>query len=214
MTTSRYAKFALSSAILITVITAFGCESAKEKLQEKVAEKIVEAASGADIDVEGNTVKIKSREGSTTVTESDQKIVMKSDKAHAVYDGKTKEATIKSEDGTMHMGKKLPEGFPLPIIDGAEIVTALDLNSKKDGQSFMVSLKTTSKDAADIAAYYEGELKKDGLEVKKMETKTDAMAMFVLSGKGDGIDATVQVIKQAAKPETMVNIALKKKSAK
>lgn len=56
--------YILIALVLISLLTACG---AKEKMEEKIAEKVIEQAVGnADIDIDGNEVTIKTEDGNVT----------------------------------------------------------------------------------------------------------------------------------------------------
>ncbi|MDI9494848.1 MAG: hypothetical protein QM227_01110 [Bacillota bacterium] len=53
--------------IIITLLTLLTACGAKQKMEEKIAEKIIEQAiGGADIDIDGDEITIKSEEGDVT----------------------------------------------------------------------------------------------------------------------------------------------------
>lgn len=74
--------------------------------------------------------------------------------------------TIKTEDGelTTWADGRVPDGFPLPIIDGATVTAATRLIAKDSGTSYNV-IMTTSKSPQDAVSWYAKECKGSGWSV-------------------------------------------------
>lgn len=59
-------KLFIFMALVVVILMLSGC-GAKQKMEDKIAEKVVEAALGADVDIDGEEVTVKSEDGSVTL---------------------------------------------------------------------------------------------------------------------------------------------------
>ena len=88
------------------------------------------------------------------------------------------------------------------------------MTSAANGKNYVVSLHAEKTSVADAAEFYEKALKDAGLEPNKIETTAGKTKIFVLTGKNDKIDTSLQIMKQADKDGAMVTLAWREKPAK
>jgi len=161
----------LFSMSLLLACTA--CESAKEKA--------LEAATGAKVDMKGNTITVKDKDGKTVTAvmgEEGGKGV-----AH-ITDGEGNSATF---------GGEVPRDFPLPIFEGATVGMAAKSDKGDEGTAYSVTLMIEKKSPTDVAAFYEKALNDKGLKVTKSSMNMGDKTMVQLAGKSDTVKAAVVV---------------------
>ncbi|MEE8409897.1 MAG: hypothetical protein V3T05_09845, partial [Myxococcota bacterium] len=166
------------------------------------------------VKIDGKTVTIEGKDGekitanlekgedgkiTTTVTNK------KGEVAKWTADGK--KMTMETAEGTAEWGAaKIPDGFPLPVIDGAKIVSAASSTLKKKGTMYHVAL-TVKKAANEVADFYETALEKEGLSVQRTEHKMAEANMVMLNGrKGEKVHAAVNISGRPGKDEVTVMI--------
>lgn len=165
----------------LLMLTLAGCGLA-EKAADKVAEKAAEKAIEA-----ATGVKVDSDNNSITIK-----------------DKEGKELTIAGgEEG------KLPEGFPLPVYQGAKIAAATTMTTDNK-KSFAVELELTAEPKA-VADYYEAQLKDRGMEVTRMDNSSKDGDNFFLMAENTTDSAMVTISKIPDSP-TQVNILVGPKS--
>ena len=178
------------------------------------AESMIEAATGGKVKIDGETVTIEGEDGEKITTNlekgKDGKVTTtvtneKGETAKWSADGK--KMTVETAEGKAEWGAaKVPEGFPLPVIDDAKIITAATSNQKKKGTMYHVSLMV-KKEAKAVGDFYESALKKEGLKVKRTEHKMAEASMVMLNGrKGKKVQSTVHVSGREGTDEVTVMI--------
>jgi hypothetical protein len=115
--------------------------------------------------------------------------------------------TFKNEQGTFNMGQKIPDGFPLEVVDGATVLQGMNIDTAKQGKNFVVSLHAEKTSVEDATAFYKKQLEGKGLTVETMDTNAAGTKITVLSGRKDGVEAGVQVMKQKGKDGAMITVS-------
>ena len=126
-----------------------GCEQAEEKATE--------AASGGQVQVQsdGDKMVIRTEEGEAVIDREGGKMVVTTPEGETATVTMGQDAArFEGKDGTLTIGGgKVPDGFPLPVMPGAQVVQSA--HSKKPeggGDSFQVTMTTKSK-LADAAGF-------------------------------------------------------------
>jgi hypothetical protein len=177
---------------------------------KKAEEKAIEAASGGQVQVQsdGDKMVIRTEEGEAVIDREGGKMVVTTPKGEtttvtmgqdaARFEGKDETLTIGSGD--------VPEGFPLPVMPGAQVVQSA--HSKKPeggGEMFQVTLTTKSK-LADAATFYRKALEDKGLSVERQDMQMGQAAQTHLIGQSGQKRAMVMVGRAADAEITTVSI--------
>ena len=170
---------------LLTVLG--GCDYAAKTATELA----VETATGqkVEIDTEGKKVTIHSKdgeEGSATIT------------------GEDGEVRIENKEGSAVFGsKKLPEDFPLPVIDGATVASSMSAKKPGGQNTHMVTLVTDAEPEA-VATFYTAALRAKGFEETTNKVDVNGRAMVSITGTKDGTKALVTATRDPDKKQTLV----------
>jgi hypothetical protein len=177
---------------------------------KKAEEKAIEAASGGQVQVEsdGGKMVIRTEEGEAVIDREGGKMVV------TTPEGETATVTMgqdtahfEGKDGTFTIGGgKVPEGFPLPVMPGAQVVQSA--HSKKPeggGESFQVTMTTASK-LADAATFYKKALEGKGLSVERRDMQMGQAAQTHLMGKSGKTRAVVMIGRAADAEMTTMSI--------
>lgn len=162
-----------------------GCQNAVESLVETATDGQVK------IDSEGKKITVKTDDGEIT-TEVDE-------------DGEGARAVIKGADGEASViasGKAVPADFPLPILEGAQVLSSTEMK-QNGGTMYNVTIQTDQqpKEAAD---FYAELLEKKGLKTKLNELKSGKDTMIMVSAQGEKDRVMIQSGRQAKDPKTTV----------
>lgn len=194
----------MRALLLMGVVAFVGCKSPSEA--------IIEAATGGKVDIKEGKVSFQGKDGSVTTVTDDGKgggrVVVTNDKGEtATVDAQEGQMRIKSKDGVAEWGTgKLPEGFPLPMLDGAAIQTSTK-NSSEKGDAFHV-IATSKDEPAAIADFYAKALKDKGFEkIDRSEHNMGGTSMVTLAARKKDQAAAVTVMREEGKDESMVTIA-------
>lgn len=165
---------------------------------EWAAEKLIEKATGISVDEKAGTVTFKSKEGEFTLSDKGEEAVI----------------AIKGKDGEeVRIGsseKKLPQGFPLRLIDGATIASSMSVGKGKN-ESFIVTLEAPANSHERIAEYYERELRSKGVEVERTRFEVEGNVSISLTGNGDdGVTSSVSVWSDSEASKTVATISWEK----
>lgn len=163
------ARIIVGGAVLMLLVAACGNSA------ENVAERIIEEQTGSDVDIsdDGGSVQITDEEGGTIDISSDDESI--------VITG-TDES---GDEMSIEMGgTEIPEGFPMPIPDGSEVVLVSSLETP-NGASYSVTVEIDPNDAADIVSMYEGWYADQGMDV------TSSASMVI--GENDSTTSLVQI---------------------
>jgi len=177
---------------------------------EKAEEKAIEAASGGQVQVEsdGDKMVIRTEEGEAVIDREGGKMVVTTPEGETATVTMGQDAArFEGKDGTLTIGSgEVPEGFPLPVMPGAQVVQSA--HSKKPdggGESFQVTLTTTSK-LADAATFYKKALEDKGLSVERRDMQMAQAAQTHLMGKSGKTRAMVMIGRAADAEMTTVSI--------
>jgi hypothetical protein len=190
-------------ALVLVIATTFSCKSPEEM--------IIEAATGGAVDIENGKVTIKGEDGEVVTMNSDGeggKVTITNEKGEkATIDGKDGTMRVVSKDGVAEFGTgKLPEDFPLELIDGATVVTSSSSN-EDDKKSFHVMAHVDKAPKA-VADFYADKLKAEGFKkVKRTEHNMGDGAMITLNGrKGKKVNVAVTAVREKKSDKTMLTV--------
>lgn len=152
---------------------------------DTIAENIIENETGGEVDVNDDSIVIKSDDGDTTIEISEDD------------DGVTISGTDDSgEEVSIEMGgTEVPDDFPMPIFDPSE-VTHVSTFAMASGSSFSVTLEIDPGDAGDALAFYQDWFDEEGLPV----TSSDSMVI----ADGDAVTSIVQVAEYGSYSEVVL----------
>ncbi len=187
----------------LVLLAAVGCKSPQDM--------ILEAATGGQVDIKEGKITVKGEDGKTVVVQGNE-----AQGSLTITDEKGETATISGKDGSLRVvsdkgvteigGAKIPEGFPLPLIDGAKVVTSSSSTTGKAPVYHLVAEVDGAPKA--VADFYAQALADKGLaKVQRTEHQMGAGAMVTLTAKQKGLEVAVTVIKQEDKGKTMLTIA-------
>ena len=100
--------------------------------------------------------------------------------------------------------KKVPKDFPLPIVDGAEVVNSA--RSTQKGKEVFMIMAAVKQTPAEVAKFYERELEEKDFEIKKMEHKIGEDQIVTLAGTKPGFTASITATRKAGKDKTSLMI--------
>lgn len=191
----------MRALLVLAVATMFACKSPEER--------ILEAATGGKVDIEDGEVTIEGEDGTVTLKTHGEggKVTITTGKGEkATIDGEAGAMRVVSEDGVAEWGTgELPEGFPLPLMDDAEILTSS--SSENDGKKdFHVIAKVDAAPKA-VGDFYASELKAKGLKkVRRSQHSMGAGAMVTLSGRNKKHEVAVTAVREKKGDETVVTL--------
>ena len=174
-----------------------------------MGEKLLETATGGQVKVDGNNLTVKNEKGETVTFSGEGKdgkgtLVVKNEKGEtATLTGDDKGVKIQSKDGSAEFGTgKVPDGFPLPVIDGATVASgAHNKTAKGDAYTLMA---TINKDSVAIADFYEKELKAKGFKVERVQNPM-VTGMVVVNGKKPKLTASCTIMRESPdKPASLI----------
>lgn len=182
-------------------------ERLEEEAAEAIAEKVLEAATGAEdieIDDDEGTLTIKTEEGTATFTgegEAEGSFTLKTDEGTATFNAEGEESgtfKLRGADGeTMDLAiggsASVPDGFPLAVPSGAQVMMS---NKATDGGKTVYMLMTTHNGGTvdSIAAHWEKEL---GALGKVSRTDINADGAKTVALVVDGMQDTAAGITEA-----------------
>ena len=187
-------------AVLLT-LSLSGCKC--------MGETLIETATGGKVKIDGSKVTVTNERGEVATLTAEGKdgkgtIVVTNEKGEkATLTGDEKGVRIQSKDGAAEFGTgKVPEGFPLPVIDGAQVASGTRHETPKGvGFSLMAS---SDKDPTTIADFYQRALKEKGFTVERVQNPSMA-GMVVLNGKQKKLAANCTVMRETAdKPSSFI----------
>lgn len=190
---------------LLTVVALGGCNW----MCGKVAETVVEKAAGVEVDQSGNTVTIKTKEGTITSTGSGGSgtVVVTNEKGEkAVMTGDGEKMRIEGPQGVIEYGggDKAPAGFPLSVLGSAKITGSS--HQQADGKEhFMLMLQTDQAPLA-VADHYAKELEGKGFKLERTQVNAGGQNMASVSATKDGATAQVTAMAAEGQPQTQVTV--------
>ena len=114
---------------------------------------------------------------------------------------------IQNGNGTVTLGSgRIPEGFPLAVMPGAEVVGSAHMSPADGEEVFQLSL-TAPDDVKSVADFYAKELKSKGLKVSRTDQTSDDTVMVILVGESERVQAGASVIREGAAGPTNVAIS-------
>lgn len=166
---------------------------------EWAAEKLIEKATGISVDEKDGSVTFRSKDGELTVSDKDGEAVL----------------VAKGKDGeTLRVGGaegKLPEGFPLPVADGAKVENSVS-KGKGAERHFVVTLSSPAAATGRIADFYERELKRKGLEVERSNFEVDGALSVSMTGRGEGdVSAAVTIFANQGDDNALISVSWEQK---
>ncbi|MFH0792591.1 MAG: hypothetical protein V2A74_01010 [bacterium] len=174
--------------ISLLVLTLLGCGGSDDK-------------SSYTVKTDEGTMKVSGDEKSMTITgtEDGKKVNMK-----MTTEGDTMK--IETSEGTFTTGEnKVPDGFPLPVPDGAKITYSAHMApsdaSKQEAFSIQYQIATSPEE---LAKTYEKAFKDKDMKVNRIEQKSDQNQMLALTGGSDKANASVNINKATGGDTTEV----------
>lgn len=166
---------------------------------EWATEKLIEKATGISVDEKDGSVTFRSKDGELTVSDKDGEAVL----------------VAKGKDGeTLRMGGaegKLPQGFPLPIADGAKVENSMS-KDKGEEKHFVVTLSSPVAATGRIADFYERELERKGLEVERSNFEVDGALSVNMTGRGEGnVSAAVTIFANNEDDKALISLSWEEK---
>lgn len=182
----------LSPSILTALVLSagLGCSKAADTAQGAA---LAAASGGAASMTSDGKIEIKTPDGTA-------KIDVAGDKGVATITGTNADGTKMA--AAFGAGAKVPDGFPLAIMDGLTI--AQGVVSEKDGKKTYAVMAQTAKPAKAVAEFYEPELKKAGLTVTRADSNMGGMVVIALNGEAGGKSMNVGI--QEAGGQTTVTM--------
>lgn len=176
------------AALALALVVPTGCKKAIESAEGAA----IAAASGgkAKLTADGN-IEVKTNEGTA-------KIELSGEKGVATITGQNADGT--KFNAAFGAAAKVPDGFPLPVMDGISVVQGVV--GDKDGKKSYAVMGTVAKPAKEVADFYDSAMKKAGLTVTRSEANLGGMVMLSLAGEGGGHKMGVAI--QEAKGQTTI----------
>lgn len=183
-------------SVMMSLVFFASCSACSPS--EWAAEKLIEKATGISVDEKAGTVTFKSKEGEFKISDKGEETVI----------------AIKGKDGEeVRIGgsdKKLPEGFPLRLVDGATIASSMSMGKGKN-ESFVVALEAPARSHDRIAEFYERELQAKGVEVERARFELDGSVTISLTGTAEGgVSTSVSVWADGEGSKTTATISWEK----
>ncbi|HUW84601.1 MAG TPA: hypothetical protein VMZ31_17605 [Phycisphaerae bacterium] len=176
---------------------------------KKAEEKAIEAASGGQVQVQsdGDKMVIRTEEGEAVIDREVGKMVVTTPEGDTATVTMGQDAArFEGKDGTLTIGRgEVPEGFPLPVMPGAQVVQSAHNKPESGGEMFQVTLTTKSK-LADAATFYKKALEDKGLSVERQDMQMGEAAQTHLIGQSGQKRAMVMVGRAADADMTTVSI--------
>jgi len=172
----------------LALLGTSGCENLAQSMAESAVEAATDGQVKVDIDKDGKKVTIKTKDGEVTTIAAEGE-----DGARAVVTGADGEKVV------LTSGKDVPADFPLPILEGAEVMSSTQMK-QNGGAMYNVTFKT-DKLPGEVADFYAKALEKKGMKANRNTLE---------SGK----DLTVMINAQSKEARVMVNLARKDKEPK
>lgn len=170
--------------LVIALLLVGGCRKSADKAAVDTPEGTVQ--------VDGDKVTVRTKDGQSSIETSGGKTVIKS-----AGEGK---------EGTVVVGEnKAPEGFPLPVMSGARIEHSTHIAKADSPEVYQLSMKIAAPIAA-VTEFYAKAFKDKGLKVEQSQTTGEESSQAIVAGEGTKIEASVVVVKEAKAKETTVAI--------
>jgi hypothetical protein len=141
---------------LMLVAIAAGCGSVSEKVGEKAAEKMIEKGTGADVDVKGDDVTFKSKEGDAEVNIGSKKLPDGFPADFPIYKGAELEGSMSTKQGgqtSMIVTFKSTDDYAkvVEFYNNKDKLGDFNVESTMDlGEAFTLGLKKGDEDAGSV----------------------------------------------------------------
>lgn len=161
----------LAAALLTASLFTTGCGACAELATEKAL-----SAAGVDVDLDGETVKIKGKDGEEI--------------EFAGGDGKSGTLTVKGKDGEFKFhgdsDGKVPDGFPIELAKGGKVEGSVSGSTSRE-RTFIVTVRHegSAKLIDELSDFYGSQLKKKGFEVEQTSVDSDGSRFVMLNGKAE-----------------------------
>jgi hypothetical protein len=98
--------------------------------------------------------------------------------------------SIETDEGSMQIGGgEIPSDFPLPVPDGAEVVSVISTSGETDGAQ--VSMTFDPDDFDNVATLYDEFFNEQDWEVSRTNSDSDGIKIVLISGSNDQLTASV-----------------------
>jgi len=176
------------------VVSAFACKSPGEAIAEAVAEAAAEAATGGKVDIKDGKITVKGEDGEVATITTDKE----------GEEGSVRITNNKGETAQFGVGATLPEGFPLPLIDGAKIVSS----TKSEGEEATFHIiAEVNKSPKDIADFYVEELKNKGFnKVQRTAHDMGTGSMVSLTTNKEKTQVAVTIVHENKEEKSVMTI--------
>ncbi len=174
-------RWAITALVAMTLLV--GCRKAEETATGQAAGTGSKGTSEKmTIQTEEGTVTVEQGGGRTTITGAD---------------GST---------GTIVTGEtEVPKGFPLALMPKSVIQQSAHVSPADQPEAFHLET-TVAASVADVAAFYEKELKSKGLTVQRIETQGEDSNQIILSGQSDETQGVAVIERKSEDKLTRVNL--------
>jgi len=164
-------------------------ERIHDRIEQEVAEKVVEVAAGGEIDVEANEgeVSIEGKDGSKVrVDGHDGKMVVTDaeGKTHVYEQGADGSATVTNSEGLdAEFAAKIPAGFPLGLPPLREVMGGQRVEAPDGSKVFSLQAEAQTSELDEIVAFMTEQLEAEGLKVESSTVETGDGKVVTLAGK-------------------------------
>jgi hypothetical protein len=170
---NRATSVSSSASLLLALLLLPACgvrDRIEQRINEEIAEKIVEVAAGGelDVEVEDGKVSVVGKDGSTLEVDEAGKVISE--------DGKGGRAT---------MDREVPKDFPIALPELTNVITTQRVESADKAISITVTAEAKSKDLQTLAKDVAADLERKGMIVERNEVATGEGAMVMLAGKNE-----------------------------
>lgn len=183
----------------------------EDRIQEEVAEKVVEIAAGGEVDIEkqGDKVSIQGKDGQVIQVDGQQgtvHVVDEQGKTHNYEQAADGGGKYQNSDGMVATtGTELPPDFPLTLPPVKQMQVVNRVVQPDGSKAFTVSYEAAGELEA-VAAQFRAAFEAKGLTVERTEFKGPDSAMITLAGKQDGgkLEGSAMLSTSSASPNVMV----------
>ena len=207
---------ARSSLLALAPVLLAACgvkEKLEQRVNEEIAEKVVEVAAGGEVDVEAHDgkVTIEGKDGQKVAVDGEAGTVRVTDEQGKVYDYKQDgdQASVKGSDGLdATMGAQIPEDFPLSLPKTTQVLAGYRVIQPDGAKTFSVSaeLDKSAGDMAAVATTMQAALEAKGLTVERTEVSMPQAQMITLKGTLESAKIESSVVISLPDPSKGVNL--------
>lgn len=189
----------LMSALLLIVLA--GCSKEKEYTDAK----------GNKVKVGDDTLTIETKDGKATFKKEGGSVVVQDKDGKETFRQKDGVTEYEGKDGTATFGtKKVPDGFPLPVMDGSKVESSAHMKPVGQPEIFNLMCKNPAP-FEKVVEFYEKALKDKGLELSRTDIKNEGANQVMLRGKSEKTEASAIIMREAKDSQTtaMLNWSIK-----